>query len=119
MGVDALMGSRGKSVETRLDEAMKQLKGYRAGGEGLRAMKMLRLIVDNALTKGMPASADGGEEAGDDGDHLKYRGVNTQSKAFEHRVQAFKGGLQTLLAAGFSRSEQDFHKLQCDPDQES
>lgn len=74
--------------EQQADSAIELLSKYRAGGDGLRALKTLRVYVNNALTKP---------------DEEKFRRINLDNEAFRKRVASLHGGLALLRAAGFKK----------------
>jgi len=67
------------------DEAILKLKQFRAGGDGLRALKTCKIYVQNALAK----------------DEDKYHHINMDNKAFKARISSLLGGIGLLQAAGF------------------
>ena len=77
----------------RVDAAVRSLLTYNADGEGLKALKILRLYMANALRKG------------DKEQTAKYRRINLGNNAFKTKVAPFQGGKTCLYAAGFSRVE--------------
>lgn len=77
----------------RVDAAIRSLLTYNSNGEGLKALKILRVYVTNALRKGEAAKT------------AKYRRINLGNNAFKTKVAPFQGGKTCLLAAGFSKIE--------------
>lgn len=78
------------SNEAQLAKAIETLSQYKVGGEGLRALKTLRVYVNNAL-----------EHPTED----KFQRVNLANEAFKTRVGAFVGGIPVLKCAGFVKNE--------------
>ena len=77
----------------RVDAAIRSLLTYDSNGEGLKAIKILRAYVTNALRK---------DEAGET---TKFRRINLGNNAFKTKVSRFQGGKSCLYAAGFTKLE--------------
>eukprot|EP00516_Mucochytrium_quahogii_P010542 CAMPEP_0203765834 /NCGR_PEP_ID=MMETSP0099_2-20121227/83_1 /ASSEMBLY_ACC=CAM_ASM_000209 /TAXON_ID=96639 /ORGANISM=" , Strain NY0313808BC1" /LENGTH=346 /DNA_ID=CAMNT_0050662119 /DNA_START=830 /DNA_END=1872 /DNA_ORIENTATION=+ len=90
----------GKSVPTsfqgKIDEAIKDLQSYRAGGDGERALTTLKKMLTNI-------QANPQED--------KYRQINLQNAAFKKRVSSLRGGVALLKTCGFVKNVQE-EKLQ-------
>jgi hypothetical protein len=71
----------------RVKTALQVLKTYTAGGEGEKAIKLLRIYVRNVLQK-----SDENE---------KVLQINMGNKHFVNRVKPLKGGVSLLKAIGF------------------
>ena len=75
----------------RVDAAIRSLLTYNSNGEGLKAIKILRAYVANALRK---------DEAGET---TKFRRINLGNNAFKKKIAPFQGGKSCLYAAGFTK----------------
>eukprot|EP00939_MAST-03C_sp_MAST-3C-sp1_P002748 g2748.t1 len=73
----------------RVAAGLRILGTYSAGGEGIKAIKLLRIYVKNALEKGRSAE--------------KFRRINMDNAHFVSRVKSLKGGVGVLTAVGFER----------------
>mmetsp|Transcript_17315 Transcript_17315/g.35683 ORF Transcript_17315/g.35683 Transcript_17315/m.35683 type:complete len:534 (+) Transcript_17315:29-1630(+) len=84
---------RQKSVDTRsketiIAESIAKLGQYRAGGDGGNALKLLGLFVGNVVDK---PTED------------KYRGINTEGKAYKTKIKGLIGGKKILEACGWKK----------------
>jgi hypothetical protein len=70
----------------RLDEYIGKVSSYKAGGDGGKCLKILKLYVSNVL---------------EHPDDPKYRTIKTDNKAYKTKVKPFVGAKQILLAVGF------------------
>lgn len=78
--------SAGPSV-ARIDEYIKKVSSYRAGGDGGKCLKVLSLYVGNVVDK---PTED------------KFKTINMENKAFKAKVKPFVGAKQLLMAIGFA-----------------
>ena len=76
----------------KIDEYIKKVSSYRAGGDGGKCLKILKIYVGNAA---------------DNPDEAKYKSINMDNKAFKTKVKPFIGGKQLLMAVGFQQPEGD------------
>ena len=80
------------SPEERIKKAVDITKQYRAGGDGLRALKILKVLISNPLK-------NPGES--------KYEKVNLENEKIKTRIAALKGPLTVLEAVGFQRQTEE------------
>jgi hypothetical protein len=76
----------------QIDEYIKKVSSYRAGGDGGKCLKILKAYVGNVAD-------NPGEE--------KFKKINMDNKAFKTKVKPFIGAKSLLLAIGFAPSESD------------
>jgi thiol-disulfide isomerase/thioredoxin len=76
----------------QVDEYIKKVSSYRAGGDGGKCLKILKAYVGNAA-----------DNPGDE----KFKNINMENKAFKTRIKPFIGAKLLLLAVGFSPKEGD------------
>jgi len=76
----------------KIDEYIKKVASYRAGGDGGKCLKILGLLVGNA--------ADHPEED-------KYKSINMETKTYKNKVKPFVGAKNLLLAVGFGLPEKN------------
>jgi len=88
----------------KIDEYIKKVSSYRAGGDGGKCLKILKAYVGNVA---------------DNPGEQKYKTINTDNKTFKSKVKPFVGAKQLLQAVGFSPKEGDatLLELQEDADQ--
>jgi thiol-disulfide isomerase/thioredoxin len=88
----------------KIDEYIKKVSSYRAGGDGGKCLKVLKLIIGNAA---------------DNPDEEKFRKVNMETNAYKNKVKPFVGAKSLLIAVGFSPQEGDpTHLVLGDADQQ-
>lgn len=94
---------KSKADPGKIDEYIKKVSSYRAGGDGGKCLKVLKAYCGNV--------ADHPEEK-------KYQAINMDNKAFKTRVKPFIGGRQLLFAVGFAPKEGEptMLELQSDAD---
>jgi thiol-disulfide isomerase/thioredoxin len=80
----------------RIEEYIKKVSSYRAGGDGGRALKVLKAYVGNV--------ADHPEDP-------KYQTINMDNTVFKTKIKPFIGAKALLLAVGFSLKEGDSTQL--------
>lgn len=78
-----------KTPEERMNAATRALCQFRVENKGLTALKTLRVLVNNALTK----------------DDEKFRRVNLENAKIQERVTSVTGGTAFLKACGFVKSD--------------
>lgn len=74
----------------KIDEYIKKVSSYKAGGDGGKCLKLLGVFVKNVVE-------NPGEE--------KFRSINTEGKAYKGKVKPFVGAKALLMAVGFSPNE--------------
>jgi len=94
-GADAAGGEDTPKKKTaanasKIDEYIKKVSSYRAGGDGGKCLKVLKAYVGNL--------ADNPEET-------KFRSINTENKAYKTKVKPFIGAKNLLLSVGFKQEE--------------
>ncbi|CAJ1936359.1 unnamed protein product [Cylindrotheca closterium] len=77
---------------SKIDDYIKKVASYRAGGDGGKCLKILKAYVGNV--------ADNPEED-------KFKKINMDNKAFKTKVKPFIGAKSLLLAIGFAPAEGD------------
>jgi len=70
-----------------IDEYITKVSSYRAGGDGGKSLKVLKLLVGNA--------ADNPAEE-------KFKKINMETNAYKNKVKPFVGAKNILLAVGFA-----------------
>lgn len=78
-----------KSAGAKVDDCIKKVSAYRAGGDGGKCLKILLAYVKNV------------SEQDDD----KFKTINMHNKAYIGRVKPFIGAKALLLAVGFAPTE--------------
>ncbi|KAL3934589.1 MAG: hypothetical protein SGARI_003324 [Bacillariaceae sp.] len=76
----------------KIDEYIGKVSSYRAGGDGGKCLKVLKLMIGNAA---------------DDPTNEKFKKINMESNAYKNKVKPFIGAKSLLLAVGFSQVEND------------
>ena len=76
----------------KIDDYITKVSSYRAGGDGGKALKVLKAYVGNVAD-------NPGEE--------KFKTINMDNKAFKTKIKPFIGAKQLLLAVGFAPKEGD------------
>ena len=79
----------GNSV-VKIDECIKKVAAYRAGGDGGNCLKILKAYIGNVV-----------ENPADE----KFRTINMENKAFKGKVKPFVGAKQLLIAVGFKQNK--------------
>jgi len=74
----------------KIDEYIKKVSQYRAGGDGGKCLKILHAYVGNAV---------------DNPDDEKFKTINMENKVFKTKVKPFIGGKHLLVAVGFKENE--------------
>ena len=92
---------KAKADPGKIDEYIKKVSSYRAGGDGEKCLKILKAYIGNVA---------------DNPDEEKFKTINMENKVFKTRVKPFIGGKQLLFAVGFSPKEGDTTTLELSPD---
>jgi len=79
-----------KADPQKIDEYIKKVSSYRAGGDGQKCLKILLAYVGNVVDKS---------------DEEKFRTINMENKAFKTKVKPFLGAKALLVAVGFKQTE--------------
>jgi len=79
-----------KADPKKIDEYIKKVSSYRAGGDGQKCLKILLAYVGNVVDKP---------------EEEKFRSINTENKAFKTKVKPFLGAKALLVAVGFKQNE--------------
>ncbi|CAB9512988.1 Thioredoxin H2 [Seminavis robusta] len=74
----------------KIDEYIKKVSSYRAGGDGLKCLKILKIYISNVV---------------DNPTEEKFKSINMENKAYKAKVKPFIGAKSLLLAVGFSQNE--------------
>lgn len=82
----------GSASAAKIDEYITKISSYRAGGDGGKCLKVLKLLVGNA-------AENPGEE--------KFKKINTETNAYKNKVKPFMGAKSLLLAVGFEPADND------------
>jgi hypothetical protein len=85
----------------KIDDYIKKVSSYRAGGDGGKCLKVLKAYIGNIA---------------DNPDEPKFKTINMDNAAFKTKVKPFIGGKHLLLAVGFSPKEGDARMLELKPD---
>ena len=94
-----------KADPQKIDEYIKKVSGYRAGGDGQKCLKILLAYVGNVVDKP---------------DEEKFRTINMENKVFKTKVKPFLGAKALLVAVGFKQTEAgDALVLKEDADQDT
>ena len=75
---------------SKIDEYIKKVATYRAGGDGGNCLKILKTYIGNVV-----------ENPADE----KFRTINMENKAFKGKVKPFVGAKQLLMAVGFKQNK--------------
>ncbi|OEU17726.1 hypothetical protein FRACYDRAFT_268783 [Fragilariopsis cylindrus CCMP1102] len=75
-----------------IDDYITKVSSYRAGGDGGKSLKILKLLVGNAA---------------DNPNEDKYKKINMETNAYKNKVRPFVGAKKILLAVGFAPDEKD------------
>ena len=78
-----------RSATIKVDDCIKKVSAYRAGGDGGKCLKILLAYVKNVC----------------ESDDEKFRTINMHNKAYVGRVKPFIGAKSLLLAVGFAPNE--------------
>eukprot|EP00814_Leptocylindrus_danicus_P001193 CAMPEP_0116008718 /NCGR_PEP_ID=MMETSP0321-20121206/3021_1 /TAXON_ID=163516 /ORGANISM="Leptocylindrus danicus var. danicus, Strain B650" /LENGTH=528 /DNA_ID=CAMNT_0003477577 /DNA_START=100 /DNA_END=1686 /DNA_ORIENTATION=- len=78
-----------RSTGVKVDECIKKISAYRAGGDGGKCLKILLAYVKNVAEK----------------DEEKFKTINMQNKVYIGKVKPFLGAKALLLAVGFSPTD--------------
>jgi UBX domain-containing protein 1/4 len=82
----------GAATAAKIDEYISKVSSYRAGGDGGKCLKVLKLLVGNA--------ADNPEED-------KFKKINMETNTYKSKVKPYLGAKSLLLAVGFAPQEND------------
>ncbi|KAL7478899.1 hypothetical protein ACHAW6_004652 [Cyclotella cf. meneghiniana] len=74
----------------KMDEYIKKVSSYRAGGDGGRCLKVLKAYISNVV---------------DHPDDDKYKKINMDNTAYKTKVKPFLGAKNLLLCVGFNPNE--------------
>ena len=74
----------------KIDEYIAKVSSYKAGGDGGKCLKLLKVYVGNVV---------------DNPTEEKYKSINTDSKAYKTKAKPFVGAKALLMAVGFSPNE--------------
>jgi UBX domain-containing protein 1/4 len=74
----------------KIDEYIGKISSYRAGGDGGKCLKILKVYVTNIV---------------DNPHEEKFRSINTDNKVYKTKVKPFLGAKSLLLAVGFEQAE--------------
>jgi len=75
-----------------IDDYITKVSSYRAGGDGGKSLKILKLLVGNAA---------------DNPNEDKFKKINMETNAYKNKVRPFVGAKKILLAVGFAPDEKD------------
>ena len=89
-----------KSTAKKIDDCIKKVSAYRAGGDGGRCLKVLLAYVRNVA----------------DSDDEKFRTINMKNKAYIGRIKPFIGAKTLLLSVGFAPNESNDALIITEPD---
>lgn len=78
-----------RSAGVKVDDCIKKISAYRAGGDGGKCLKILLAYVKNVAEK----------------DDEKFKTINMQNKTYVGKVKPFLGSKSLLLAVGFSPND--------------
>ena len=79
-----------KADAGKIDDYISKVSSYKAGGDGVKCLKVLKAYVGNAV---------------DQPDEEKFKSINMDNKVFKGKVKPFVGAKNLLLACGFSPNE--------------
>jgi len=71
----------------KIEDYITKVSSYRAGGDGGKCLKVLKLLVGNAA---------------DNPDESKFKKINMETNAYKNKVKPFVGAKNILLAIGFA-----------------
>jgi UBX domain-containing protein 1/4 len=80
-----------KISTAKIDEYINKVSSYRAGGDGLKTLKILKIYVSNVV---------------DNPSEAKFKSINMENNAFKTKVKPFIGAKALLMAVGFSPNEE-------------
>ena len=80
-----------KASVAKIDEYISKVSSYRAGGDGLKALKILKAYVSNVV---------------DNPTEEKFKTINMDNNAFKTKVKPFIGAKSLLMAVGFSPNDE-------------
>lgn len=81
-----------KANAAKIDEYIEKVSSYRAGGDGGKCLKVLKLLVGNAA---------------DNPDEEKFKSINMETKTYKNKVKPFVGAKNLLMAVGFVLPEKN------------
>ena len=81
-----------KANAAKMDEYIEKVSSYRAGGDGGKCLKVLKLLVGNAAD-------NPGEE--------KFKSINMETKTYKNKVKPFVGAKNLLMAVGVGLPEKN------------
>lgn len=87
---DAPVKKKAKASVAKIDEYIKKVASYRAGGDGGKCLKILLAYIKNVVEKP---------------DEDKFKHINMENKAYKAKVKPFIGAKSLLLAVGFSTND--------------
>ena len=87
----------------KIDEYIAKVSSYKAGGDGGKCLKMLKLMVGNIV---------------DNPTEDKYKSIKIEGKAYKTKVKPFVGAKALLMAIGFSLNEEATSMILNDYDME-
>ena len=79
-----------KADASKIDDYIKKVSSYRAGGDGGKCLKILKTYVSNVV---------------DNPNEPKFKTIKTDNNAFKTKVKPFIGGKLLLLAVGFKPTD--------------
>jgi len=82
--------ARAGASAAKIDEYIKKISSYRAGGDGGKCLKVLLAYVRNVVEKS----------------DEKFKTINMENKAFKSKIKPFVGAKQILLAVGFDPNKE-------------
>jgi len=88
-----------RSASVKVDDCIKKISSYRAGGDGGKCLKIMLTYVKNVA----------------DSDEEKFKTINMANKAYVGRVKPFVGAKALLLVVGFSPNDSN-DALKLSPD---
>lgn len=103
-GTEAITASKPKKAKadpSKIDEYIKKVTSYRAGGDGEKCLKVLKAYIGNVA---------------DSPDEEKFKSINMENKVFKTKVKPLIGAKQLLLAVGFAPKEGDATTLELGSD---
>jgi thiol-disulfide isomerase/thioredoxin len=81
---------KAKPDPSKIDDYIKTVSGYKAGGDGGKCLKILKVYVGNVV---------------DNPQEEKFKTINMENKAFKTKVKPFIGAKNLLMAVGFKQNE--------------
>jgi UBX domain-containing protein 1/4 len=79
-----------KADVAKIDDYIKKVASYKAGGDGGKCLKVLKAYVGNVV---------------DNPEEEKFKTINMENKVFKVKVKPFIGAKQLLHAVGFTQNE--------------